>query len=115
MVNFQARARKPNTANSASASKAAPSMARQEHQNSSSSTGSHGSPSVNGANLNKPTEQFNNRFVVMTQWRTIFGCCCLLIASYFGYLGYLETRVNTPFDDIKVIILTEQNFFFQQY
>lgn len=38
----------------------------------------------------------------MTQWRTIFGCCCLLIASYFGYIGYLETRVNTPFDDNKV-------------
>lgn len=38
----------------------------------------------------------------MTRWRMLFGCCCLVIASYFGYIGYLETRVNTPFDDVKV-------------
>lgn len=40
----------------------------------------------------------------MTQWRILFGCCCLSVASYFGYLGYLETRVNTPFDDHKITL-----------
>lgn len=40
----------------------------------------------------------------MTQYRLLFGCCCLAIASYFGYVGYLETRVNTPFDDQKVSV-----------
>lgn len=39
----------------------------------------------------------------MSKWRIAFGCCCLAIASYFGYLGYLETRVNTPFDDQKMV------------
>lgn len=38
----------------------------------------------------------------MNKWHFLFGCCCLVIASYFGYVGYLETRVNTPFDDHKV-------------
>lgn len=41
-------------------------------------------------------------FFVMTRWHVLVGCTCLAIASYFGYVGYLETRVNTPFDDHKV-------------
>lgn len=67
-------------------------------------------------------DQNQNRFFVMTQWRILFGCCCLIIASYFGYVGYLETRVNTPFDENKVFELKTQkrkmlliykiNFFF---
>jgi len=40
--------------------------------------------------------------ISMTQWRSVFGCCCLAVACYFGYVGYLETRINTPFDDQKV-------------
>lgn len=43
-----------------------------------------------------------NRFLVMNRWHFLIGCTCLTIASYFGYVGYLETRVNTPFDDHKV-------------
>lgn len=38
----------------------------------------------------------------MTKWRWMFGFGCLLIPAYFGYIGYLETRVNTPFDAKKV-------------
>lgn len=33
----------------------------------------------------------------------IFGCIALLVAAYFGYRGYLETRVNTPFDNQKMV------------
>lgn len=36
-------------------------------------------------------------------WKKLFGFCCLIIAVYFGYIGYLETRVNTPFDDTKMV------------
>lgn len=43
-----------------------------------------------------------NRYFVMTKWHVLVGCICLAVASYCGYVGYLETRVNTPFDDHKV-------------
>lgn len=35
--------------------------------------------------------------------KVLLGCIVLLVASYFGYRGYLETRVNTPFDNEKVV------------
>lgn len=38
----------------------------------------------------------------MTKWHWIVGIVCLLFIAYFGYIGYLETRVNTPFDAKKV-------------
>lgn len=40
----------------------------------------------------------------LTHCRILFGCICLIIASYFGYVGYLETRVNTPFDNQKMVL-----------
>lgn len=40
----------------------------------------------------------------LTHFRILVGCLCLVIASFFGYVGYLETRVNTPFDNQKVIL-----------
>lgn len=48
----------------------------------------------------------------LTHCRILFGCICLIIASYFGYVGYLETRVNTPFDNQKVCkkIITKSLF-----
>ncbi|CAH2062453.1 unnamed protein product, partial [Iphiclides podalirius] len=35
--------------------------------------------------------------------KTGVGLICLFVAVYIGILGYLETRVNTPFDDEKVV------------
>lgn len=52
--------------------------------------------------MNKP----KTGFIRMTKLRWIAGFCCLLIPAYFGYLGYLETRVNTPFDTRKVCSTT---------
>lgn len=40
----------------------------------------------------------------MTKWHWIVGVGCLLFIAYFGYIGYLETRVNTPFDAKKVSV-----------
>lgn len=42
----------------------------------------------------------------MTKWHWIVGIVCLLFIAYFGYIGYLETRVNTPFDAKKVSSLS---------
>lgn len=46
-------------------------------------------------------------FKMLSIWKTGVGCFCLVVAVYVGILGYLETRVNTPFDDEKVSRLTE--------
>lgn len=44
--------------------------------------------------------------LILENWTTFIGCFCLAIASYFGYLGYLETRVNTPYDNLKMVLHT---------
>lgn len=59
--------------------------------NSSSSNGS------NSANI-KSIKNTN----IFTYWKQIIVCIVLAIAICFGYMGYLETRVNTPLDDKKV-------------
>lgn len=41
-------------------------------------------------------------FKLVSKWKTMLGFIFLCIAVYVGILGYLETRVNTPFDDEKV-------------
>lgn len=39
---------------------------------------------------------------VLSSWKTVVTLTIFVIAVYFGTLGYLETRVNTPFDNEKV-------------
>lgn len=41
-------------------------------------------------------------FKLLSVWKTGVGFVCFLFAVYISTLGYLETRVNTPFDDDKV-------------
>lgn len=44
---------------------------------------------------------------------SIITVVCISIAIWFGYKGYLETRVNTPYDGNKAcIILHSYNFFY---
>lgn len=61
--------------------------------NSSSSNGSH-------IASNKPKSKTG----FATYWKHLIGFTCFAIAACVGYMGYLETRVNTPFDDKKVCI-----------
>lgn len=67
---------------------------------SSSSAGSHDAP--------PPQSALGG---AAAHWKTALGTLCLLVAAYFGYVGYLETRVNTPFDEHKVIIVQRQILF----
>lgn len=72
---------------------------------SSSSTISSSNP---GANKNKGAHKKRSSFslwpkLMLDKWKTLIGFVCLGVASYFGYLGYLETRVNTPFDNEKMV------------
>lgn len=60
--------------------------------NSSSSNGS------NVATKNKSKASGG----ILSYWKHVIGFACFAIAATVGYMGYLETRVNTPFDDKKV-------------
>lgn len=57
------------------------------------------SSSSNGSNS---TKQEKSKSSILMYWKPFIGSICLSIAIIVGYMGYLETRVNTPFDDKKV-------------
>lgn len=64
---------------------------------------SRNSSSSNGSNSTKYVQ--STKWWI-PYWKHIIGFTCLCIAIVIGYIGYLETRVNTPYDDKKVSILT---------
>lgn len=51
---------------------------------------------------NESSGKAKNTKGILSYWKPVVGCTCLLIAIGVGYVGYLETRVNTPYDDRKV-------------
>lgn len=59
------------------------------------------SSSSNGSNAGKQVKSKNG---LLSYWKIMIGCTCLAVAIGVGYMGYLETRVNTPYDDRKVSI-----------
>lgn len=61
-------------------------------------------PSNNGTSSSSSSSDASETrsFKLKSMWKTLVGGLCLGIAVYVGSLGYLETRVNTPFDDEKV-------------
>lgn len=59
---------------------------------------------ANHHNKKKSTSFSVGSNFMLNKWKTLIGCVCLSVASYFGYLGYLETRVNTPYDHSKMVV-----------
>lgn len=53
------------------------------------------------ATFEEPSSKF-----VLNKWKTLAGSICMAVAAYFCYQGYLETRVNTPFDNQKMVSRT---------
>lgn len=41
--------------------------------------------------------------LILSFWKSIIGTICLAIAVYIGVFEYLKTRVNTPFNDEKIV------------
>lgn len=81
-------------------------MARQRRIGNGGKGGTNNSSSSNGSHT------VTNKAKTKTggYWKHIFGFTCFAIAACVGYLGYLETRVNTPFDDKKVGFFFLLNF-----
>ncbi|XP_067000936.1 mannosyl-oligosaccharide glucosidase [Anabrus simplex] len=50
-----------------------------------------------------PSNEKHSKFSLWTKVATVI---CLAVAGCIGYMGYLETRVNTPFDDKKMVVKT---------
>lgn len=73
-------------------------MARQRR--SGNGKGTNNSSSSNGSHIVSNKAKTKTNFIAY--WKHIIGFTCFAIAACVGYLGYLETRVNTPFDDKKV-------------
>ncbi|KAF5275980.1 hypothetical protein FQA39_LY00776 [Lamprigera yunnana] len=59
--------------------------------NSSSSNGSY------------PPKLQQKRQSILSYWKHFIGFTCFGIAVGVGFMGYLETRVNTPYDDKKMV------------
>lgn len=56
-------------------------------------------PPVNDNDRDQPED--NSSF--MLSFRTFIPAFCLVLAICIGYKGYLETRINTPFDKVKIV------------
>lgn len=72
-------------------------MARQRRSGNVKGTNS---SSSNGSHI--ATNKEKTKTSITSYWKHLFGFTCFAVAACVGYMGYLETRVNTPFDDKKV-------------
>ncbi|KAI8426913.1 hypothetical protein MSG28_014583 [Choristoneura fumiferana] len=63
----------------------------------------HGSTATSSSSASSDEVIGNRTLKVLSGWKTVIGFVCLTVAVYVGTLGYLETRVNTPFDDEKIV------------
>lgn len=45
----------------------------------------------------------------MNLWNLLLTVICMAVAAWFGYKGYLETRVNTPYDNEKLVTINGLN------
>lgn len=61
----------------------------------------HGSTATSSSSTSSDEVIGSRTLKVLSGWKTVIGFVCLTVAVYVGTLGYLETRVNTPFDDEK--------------
>jgi hypothetical protein len=57
---------------------------------------------INPKYLKKNPTQTRKEGIFLLYWKQGMAFICLLIAGVIAYMGYLETRVNTPFDEQKV-------------
>lgn len=74
---------------------------RRPHRNNANR---HNSDS-NGHDINsihdQPSQENSSTFLFSS--KTLIPFSCLLVAICIGYKGYLETRINTPFDKTKIV------------
>lgn len=71
------------------------------HNSSSSSNSKENGHTNNTGNENNVNSGI--KFISMSSWYVAVGVASIAIVSYFVYFGYLETRVNTPFDEKKIV------------
>ncbi|XP_017783438.1 PREDICTED: mannosyl-oligosaccharide glucosidase [Nicrophorus vespilloides] len=76
-------------------------MVRQRRVEASKADKGTNSSSSNGSTSVKPVK---DKKTILSYWKQYIGFLCFIFAAAVGYMGYLETRVNTPYDDKKIVI-----------
>lgn len=78
---------------------------RNPHTNNSENAKPSGKGNAGGSSSsNESTGKTKKKFNILNYWKSIVGFTCLAIAAGVSYVGYLETRVNTPYDDHKMVV-----------
>ncbi|XP_060524577.1 mannosyl-oligosaccharide glucosidase [Cylas formicarius] len=77
-------------------------MARQRKIIQESAKSERGTRSSSSNGSTSPSTKTKQKKTIFSYWKQIIVAIVTGIAICFGYIGYLETRVNTPFDDQKV-------------
>ncbi|XP_012259973.1 mannosyl-oligosaccharide glucosidase [Athalia rosae] len=72
-------------------------MARTKHQEKPPK------PKAKSIGTNENKKEYSTKIPMLN---SILAVLCILVAAWFSYKGYLETRVNTPFDTEKLVIET---------
>lgn len=80
---------------------------REKNDKGTNSSSSNGSSSSN----NNSSIHFN----ILNYWKQIIACIVLSVAICFGYIGYLETRINTPLDNKKVMYFSIKRSFYIKF
>uniref|UniRef100_A0A0C9R244 Mannosyl-oligosaccharide glucosidase n=1 Tax=Fopius arisanus TaxID=64838 RepID=A0A0C9R244_9HYME len=62
-------------------------------------------PKAKNKHLNHAHQRKEAESSRMNLMNTLLTLTCMAVAAWFGYKGYLETRVNTPFDTEKLVSL----------
>ncbi|XP_072941314.1 mannosyl-oligosaccharide glucosidase isoform X2 [Epargyreus clarus] len=77
-----------------------------KHRKTVSTQHKHGNNNETSSSSGGSDSSVSGRFNLRSMWKTIVGMTCLVVAVYVSTLGYLETRVNTPFDGEKAVAET---------
>lgn len=66
---------------------------------------SRNSSSSNGSSTHNNNTRASRPKSILSYWKQLAFVTVLGVTVVFGVMGYLQTRVNTPFDDKKVSIV----------
>ncbi|XP_044757932.1 mannosyl-oligosaccharide glucosidase [Coccinella septempunctata] len=78
---------------------------RKNQTASSKTTGKQSDKNSSSSNCSNFTNRSNNTFKgYINFWKEFLLCVVIIVAVSFSYIGYLETRVNTPYDNKRITI-----------
>lgn len=78
---------------------------RKNGTNTGKTTGKQSDKHSSSSNCSIFTNRSNKIYKdYLSYWKEFLLCVVIIIAVSFSYIGYLETRVNTPYDNKRIIV-----------